>query len=252
MLNSRNMLPFFLLENPTFKELLSAEQLEFNELENYIKKVRDELYIYNADKLIPRYEKIFDIKARGTKEERIYRILSKLNFYGVFNVSYIKKLVKIIMSSDCEVIEHFDDYWVEIILKNSVDDELKRINVLREEIEELKPAHLYFSFILLLEIISFKNRNTVGLISIAFKVKNNNFGTYNNYLNGFKNLDGSFNLKRNLSKNIRINKLKISLTQFNVNDSHVYLSVDTMWNLNGFFNINGTKKINANIRREVL
>ncbi len=250
--NSLNMLPLYLLENKTFKDLLKAEDIEINVFESYINEIRKELNITTADKLISRYEKIFDIKPVGTKRERVFKILSKLNTNGTCRVSDIETIVRFLTKRDGKVIEHFNDYSFDVLVQLFFDDETSIISSLKEQIEELRPCHLAYRIIMLLEIIIFKNLFDIKLKSLKISLTNNNFGGKNHYLNGFYQLNGTYTLEQNFGKEIISKSLLLKLKEVNVVNTEVFLIASTMWKLDGSYNLGGIKNINAYRKREAI
>ncbi len=245
--NGKNMLPLYLLKNPTFRELLKAEDIELKDFENYVEEVRNELNITTANLLIDRYEKIFGISQKGTKSERVGRILSKLNTIGTCKVSDIKNIVRLVIGRECEVKEYYEDYSFDVIVKLFFEDETSLINQLKEQIEELRPAHLAYQIITSLEILVFKNRYNVRLNSLKMSLKTGS----GHYLNGFYVLDGTYTLGSS-SKDIKFKKVSMGINEKTFNGATAFIVEDTLWNLNGEFSLNGEKKINADIRREML
>lgn len=253
MLLSEKMLPKFILENPFMKELLNAEENEIKRFEKHVENVRKELNILTADRLINRYEKIFDIKSFGlSKKERINNILAKLNTIGRCRVEDVENLVKIATGRKGKVIEYFDDYSFEVVVNLFFGDNTSKLLFLKKQIEEIKPCHLAFVIIMYLEVIIFKNINTTNINCFEVSIRNNNFGVKSHYLNGFNNLDGSFTLSRNKGKDVKLNLFSSLFSCENKVSSESYITENTMWELDGTFDLSGNKKIDARIERSVL
>ncbi len=139
--NDINMLPLYLLKNETMKDLLETEQEEFKLLEKKALEVRDELNITTCNKLLSRYERIYNVTPSGDREDRINAILIK-RFTNFNNTpENIESLASIIAKARCEVNEHFADYSFDVLVykKGLLLSEMIKIS---SAIEELKPAHL--------------------------------------------------------------------------------------------------------------
>lgn len=249
MLNRSRLLPPFLLENSTICELLNVCDQEIILFEKYVEKLRDELNIALADELLSRYEKIFDEIAFGTKQERIYKLLSKLNMTGTFRKIDVLNLVELITKREAQIIEHFNEYSFDVIVRLREVDTTGVLNVLIEQIEELKPAHLAFHVITWMELIRFKHFYYINLKSFTISIVHNNLGIKSHYLNGFYNLNGSYLLNQMYLSGLNIHDFEFSAKLKKQYHLDAHLTIDTMWRLNALDTLNGSRKLNADIRR---
>lgn len=246
--NSLYMLPKFLLDNPTFKDLLQVEDIEMKEFENYILSIKNECNINSCNRVIDRYESIFDVNAKGDKKERIARVLQKVNASRTFHVVDVAQMAEAITGKKADVIEYYKDYCFDVLVHFMFDDKITGIDLLREAIEELRPCHLAFKIVMQLEIIAFKNYINIKEHALNIKVRNpNTVDAY--YLNGSKILDGSFKLEVKNKKKSRLKSLNMRTRFLEKETSKTYITIDSMWELNGKEKINGYKKLNAAIRR---
>ncbi len=207
--NSRDMLPKYLLENEMLSDLFKVENIAINDFYDYVLRLKDEFNITSADEMLSRYEKIFDLKGSGDKADRIRKILLKLNTRGSCRKKDIEELVSFITGCDSEVIEHFSDYSFDIVAGAFIDINNKVIADVNAGLEEIKPAHIAFKLILALESIKLKNKNDLifDLLDIVFN--HNAFGEEKHYLDGSYLLDGSKLLDCGILK-------KLSLSYFEV------------------------------------
>ncbi len=142
LIDTIKMLPLFILENATMKELLSAEKEELNRLEKHIESIREELNILSADKLLSRYEKIYDKKTLGdNNKRRIDIVTKKLSRYHA-NVNNLTHVASFITGSKCEIIENNNEYQFKIIIHDFSTYKQDTLMELIKKMEELKPCHL--------------------------------------------------------------------------------------------------------------
>lgn len=73
-------------------------------------------------------------------ETRRARIKAKLRGYGTCTKKHIKSVCAPFVDNT-EVIEHYEDYWFELILENN-NGFYKFLKYIRETIQDIKPAHL--------------------------------------------------------------------------------------------------------------
>ncbi len=215
--NDMDMLPAFLLKNKLFANLLEVEDIEIRAFYDYLLRLKAELNITTADELLSRYEKIFDIKAKGTRDDRIRKILLKLNTRGTASKTYITDLVSLITGKSSEVIENFATYSFDIIAEASIDINDKAIRDINAQIEEIKPAHLAFRLILYLESISVANKNDFSLDLLDVFLGHNAFGEDKHYLDGYFKLDGSKLLDSGELKRLSFSELELGFGVRNIN-----------------------------------
>lgn len=285
-------------------DLLQAEQSELDLLLNTITVIFSELNISSSEHLIPRYEDIFSLSQSHTltPSERRAKIIAKLNTRGSTTVKALRELVKTITGCDSEIVEYFSDYRFSVIVHLLYPDATKDLQELILQIEEVKPAHLAFDTVAAIEPLDFKNQNELTVEQLNILLRHNNFGVESIYLNGIKNLDGSWKLSQSYNKGIAFHQLKIPVrcqtvlcnsysclfqskvciphaTQhsktavtlriphterffkktFGANVKHTNpqtvrwtLIEDTVYYLDGNTGLNGSKKLNAAIKRSEL
>lgn len=246
-LNDKKMLPQFVLEIDLIKDILQSCNQEFELLQRYITSVKNELNIALADKMLERYERIFQVRveAKDSRRERVDKLLSKLNMNGTCKRIDILEVIELITKRGGDVVEHFEDYSFDVIVNLLLDDTTSTLQNLKTEIAVMRPAHLLFSVIALIEVIKFVHKYEVTLEQVDVVMKNNSFGAINHYLNGDHILDGSYNLVQNFRKKLPFSNCLFEVKSKNTLKCSCVLFADTFWNLNSEYALDGYKKLNA-------
>lgn len=122
-------------------ELLEALQPELGEVSLHAAEVVREASINTAVRLLPRYERIFAIKASGrTLEERRAAILAALNARMLMTRAQMEALAAALSKRPVEVREYPPEYRFEVVLfpgSAAVNDAM-----LHRGLAVYKPAHL--------------------------------------------------------------------------------------------------------------
>lgn len=144
-IDTLSFLPQFLLNNPDIKELLNSEQLELDKFMNYIELMREQVFINSSSIYLTRYEKIFGLNVSPalSDQERIGRILAKLNTRTNSTVEAVKNVVTSITGCQTEIDEYYEQYkfMIHVLRDNS---QIISIEDIKESVEVIKPAHLAF------------------------------------------------------------------------------------------------------------
>ncbi len=129
------------------EDLLNAEQAEIEILKQTVEHIEKELHIHSSTLLLGRYEKQFALPTNLSEspEERRGRLIAKLNARQMTTVETIKELTQVISGGTSEVIEHFQDYRISIIVYVPESIRNTFYKTLKNQIEEIKPAHLGLS-----------------------------------------------------------------------------------------------------------
>lgn len=145
-IDSLSFLPQFILDNPDVKELLEAEQNELDRFINYVEMMRNQTSISTASIYLERYEKMFGLNVNGslTDQERVGKILAKLNTRTNSTVEAIKTVVSSITGCPTDIEEYYDQYtfMIDVLRDNDV---IINIEDIKEAVEIIKPAHLAFA-----------------------------------------------------------------------------------------------------------
>lgn len=141
------LLPDIYEDNNTMKILQKNLSENINNLSKSLNETIDQGFISSATNLLSRYEKIYGLEVDISKSNdfRRERIKAKLRGQGTTTKELIKNVVSSFSNGDVEVIEDSANYTFKIkfvgvkgIPSNMAD--------LILTIEEIKPAHLSFSF----------------------------------------------------------------------------------------------------------
>lgn len=142
-----NLLPPVYDKNDTMKELQGVLSNEINKLASNFDKTIDQCFVDTATDLLSRYEKIYGLTVDVTKSNTFRRERIKARVKGVGTVT--KKMLEEVAASysngDVEVIENFEDnsFIVKFVGVKGVPVNMADLTL---TIEEIKPAHLAFTF----------------------------------------------------------------------------------------------------------
>jgi uncharacterized protein YmfQ (DUF2313 family) len=142
-----NLLPPIYDKNKTMKELQGVLSDEVNKLASNFDKTIDQCFVDTATDLLSRYEKIYGLSVDVTKSNTFRRERIKARAKGIGTVT--KKMLEEVAASysngDVEVIENFEDYSfiVKFVGVKGIPANMADLTL---TIEEIKPAHLAFTF----------------------------------------------------------------------------------------------------------
>lgn len=138
------LLPPYERESEVFKEIIQAEEMQFDKLCIDIQDLEKQLFIDSATWGLAIYEKELKLPIRPNKslEERRSIIKAKWRGTGKVDAEMIKAIVKAFTNSDVEVT--FNGR-INIIFNN---EKVIRLNIsdMYNAIDEIKPAHLDYDF----------------------------------------------------------------------------------------------------------
>lgn len=149
-MNLKGYLPERLLSAPV-SDFLDAFQPEIDALAEEIAGLAEyELFASTADKWLPLWEAAYGLPSEPEKPaaERRSRLLSKMRGSGTTTAQMIRQVVASYANSDCEIIEHNDEYRFDVQFVGTVGIPPNMEDV-RAAIEEIKPAHLAYQFLYL-------------------------------------------------------------------------------------------------------
>ncbi len=142
-----NYLPPVYDKNNTMKELQGILSDEINTLVADFDNTIDQCFVSTATDLLSRYEKIYGLTVDVTKSDTFRRERIKARAKGVGTVT--KKMLEDVAFSysngEVEVIENFEDYSfiVKFVGVKGIPVNMADLTL---TIEEIKPAHLAFTF----------------------------------------------------------------------------------------------------------
>lgn len=141
------LLPEYYKGNKTMEELQGILSTDINHLANNINTTIDQCFVNTATALLSRYEKIYGIQVEVSKsnEFRRERIRAKIRGTGTVTKQMIENVAKSYSNGDVEVIENTEDYSfkVKFVGTKGIPDNMADLTL---TINEIKPAHLSFSF----------------------------------------------------------------------------------------------------------
>jgi uncharacterized protein YmfQ (DUF2313 family) len=133
--------------NTTMQELQSLLTTDINNLSTSFNTVMDECFINTATKLLSRYEGIYGLQVDITKSDvfRRERILAKIRGIGTTTKEMIKQTAAAYSGGEVEVIEHPEtsSFSIKFVGTLGIPGNMADLTL---TIEEIKPAHLSFSF----------------------------------------------------------------------------------------------------------
>lgn len=162
----KEYLPERLLSMPV-ADFQDAFQPEIDKLAEEIAGTTEyELFAKTAAKWLPLWEAAYGIPSDPTKplSERRSRLMSKIRGAGTTTAEMIKQVVASYANSDCEIIEHNEDYRFDIKFIGVVGVPPNMEDV-KAAIEEIKPAHLAYQFIYLFKTWGDYRGQTWGSLS---------------------------------------------------------------------------------------
>ncbi len=142
-----NMLPPMYEENSTMKKLQGVLTVDIDDLREDFDNTIDQCFINTATDLLPRYETMYGLQTDVTKSDTFRRERIKARAKGVGTVT--KKMMTDMAASysngEVEIAENFDDYSfvVKFMGVRGIPNNMKDLTA---TIEEIKPAHLAFTF----------------------------------------------------------------------------------------------------------
>lgn len=141
------LLPPIYEENKSMNELQGILSTKVNKLAQDLDTVIDQCFIDTATDLLSRYEKIYGLTVDVTKSNQFRRERIKARAKGIGTVT--KKMLEDVAASysngEVEVLENFEDYSfiVKFIGTKGIPNNMADLKL---TIEEIKPAHLSFTF----------------------------------------------------------------------------------------------------------
>jgi len=141
------LLPDYYKGNVTMEELQNILGKDINELEDSLNETINQCFVNTASTLLSRYEKIFGIQVDVNKsgDFRRERIRAKIRGTGTVTKQMIANAAAAYSNGEVKVIENPENYSF-IIKFTGAKGIPANISDLAITIEEIKPAHLTFSF----------------------------------------------------------------------------------------------------------
>lgn len=146
-MNLMELLPDYYRGNFTMEELQGILNIDINALANNFDETIDQCFVNTASSLLSRYEKIYGIEVDVSKSNsfRRERIRAKIRGTGTVTKQMIMDTAASYSNGEVEVIENFSDYSFRIKFVGTLGIPANMAD-LKLTIEEIKPAHLSFTF----------------------------------------------------------------------------------------------------------
>ena len=142
-----NLLPESYTENVTMKGLQSILSGEINTIASGFDETIDQCFVSTATDLLSRYEKIYGLSVDVSKSDtfRRERIIARARGTGTVTAQMIKDVAMSYSNGEVEVIEDPANYSfkVKFVGTKGLPANMADLTV---TIEEIKPAHLSFTF----------------------------------------------------------------------------------------------------------
>lgn len=149
-LNDSKMLPRFLLKMENMRDLLQAEESVMQELHDNVSSQEQQLVISNATWGLGRHEKILGLPtdSESAVADRRSRIIAKLAGQGTVTKKLIQHVASSFTNGEVEVIEHPERYSFDVKFISTLGTPPNMAD-LSAALEEIKPAHLTYGYIVL-------------------------------------------------------------------------------------------------------
>lgn len=141
------MLPKMVVNISAIRDLLIAEDKEFEYAEELLDRLVNNSYLQSTDEAaINLYEQIFNIKTFGDLETRRSMLIAKLRGAGVTTQSLVQNVAESFTYGEVQVIQEFERYVVKIkfIGEKGIP---KSLEALKQSLQEIIPAHLDIEYI---------------------------------------------------------------------------------------------------------
>ncbi len=146
-MNLIDILPLYYKGNITMEELQEILSTEINDLATASNETIDQCFVNTATDILSRYEEIYGLEVDVTKstEFRRERIRAKIRGIGTVTKQMIVDTAKSYSNGDVEVIEDPANYSFKIRFIGTLGIPANMAD-LTLTIEEIKPAHLQYTF----------------------------------------------------------------------------------------------------------
>ncbi len=146
-INLMEYLPDYYYDNKTMESLQGIISRGINKLADNLEETVDQCFINTADSLLGRYEKIYglDVDVTKSKEFRRERIRAKVRGTGTVTKQMVAEVARSYSNGEVAVIENNENssFIVKFIGTKGVPANMADLTL---TIEEIKPAHLSFTF----------------------------------------------------------------------------------------------------------
>ncbi|MHC1683410.1 MAG: putative phage tail protein [Clostridiaceae bacterium] len=140
-------MPLYYRSSTLIENINNANAIELNNFDNKLDSVLNQFLIDSADFTLERWEKEFGLEVNNNYnvDFRRSRIKSKLRGQGTVTIKLIKSVSESFSNGQVEIIEDNSNYQFTIKFTGTLGIP-PNMEDLEKAIEEIKPAHLGFSF----------------------------------------------------------------------------------------------------------
>lgn len=232
------------------KKLFEGLGKSFNYIEEYINILTRNNSVRTSVELIEELENEYglSINPEYDIDFRRSRIIAKIRMQDCpVTKEDIIKMLEVLGFYDCKVINHINTFTMSIKFKipeqcsNRISETAKLIN------ENIR-AHIDF-FIYIIVPFYVKNKNTCNLYKVVFSAYVRNIDYV--CLDGSKNLNGKWRLGTKM-RAVKIHRFYCSTSIKNKNSIWAALTKNNMWYLDDEYCLNGKRKLNSDIVKEIL
>lgn len=142
-----NIIPSFYMQDIDTKNLIESMITETGILKSKIEDMQNQFFIDTATWSLPDWERLYGLKIDNTEtlENRRARVKMAMRGQGTVTKAMLKNLCKSFTNGEVDIIENTDSSFA--IKFISTKGTPTNLNYLTDAIEEVKPAHLAFSYL---------------------------------------------------------------------------------------------------------
>lgn len=142
------LMPERYANSPETVEIQKAIEVEIQKIVQAYDQMLLQLFVVSSDEWLPLWEKMYGITPDNTNTEyRRSRIMSKMRGNGTTTVEMIKNVCESFYNGQVQIIEHFDQYSFDVSFLSSIGVP-PNLEDMTAAIEEIKPAHLTYQYLI--------------------------------------------------------------------------------------------------------
>lgn len=217
---------------------------------SYIELLRRNNSVHTAEEIISELENEYEIPVNPSIsiEFRRQRILARMRIQdSPVTKADLIKMLETLGLQECRIENEYNNYKIVVwfTITGSLPEQLPEG---KKMLEENVRAHIIF---MLNGVVkeNLLNKERVRANRLMMSMGVSNFGAEDLYLNGRRFLDGSWRLGA-VTGNLCLNKVKLSAGVINRMQLSAVVIADSIWKLNGAVALDGSRKLNAEIKRE--
>lgn len=142
------LMPERYANSPETAEIQKSLEVEIQKIVESYDRMLLQFFVSSADEWLPLWEKMYGITPDSTNMEyRRSRIMSKMRGSGTTTAEMIKNVCESFYNGKVEIAEHFDQYRFDVKFLSSIGVP-PNLQDMTAAIEEVKPAHLAYRYII--------------------------------------------------------------------------------------------------------